>query len=101
MFAKGIADIAEALPSNFGFKLTRGDVLEDSEEITCVSIIVEFRFCDVHKMHNLVVSCDECGEYGLTYGDGGDTVHAISSKSVLSDLYFRVALENLGDEYLD
>ena len=31
LFAKGIADIAEALPSNFGFKLTRGDVLEDSQ----------------------------------------------------------------------
>jgi len=51
-------------------------------------------------MHSLVVSCDEDGEYGMTYGDD-DAVHAISSKSVLSDLYTRVALENLGDEYLD
>ena len=98
-------ELAEALPKKeegvifsviSGESLT-GEPTED-EPFTSIEYDITFEFGNCKQKHAIVIGWNEDDGVGLEYGEDGD-VEAITRASIMSSIYYDLALKGLDDKY--
>lgn len=70
----------------------------DDEPFASIEYDITFEFGNCKHKHAIVIGWNEDDGVGLEYGEDGD-VQEITSNSIMSSLYYDLALNGLDDKY--
>lgn len=101
------AELIRALPSREEgviFKVISGDSLNgeptEDEPFASIEYNIIFEFGNCNRKHAIVIGWNEDDGIGLEFGEDGD-VQPITKVSVMSNIYYDLALEGLDDKYIN
>jgi len=98
-------ELADALPGKEEcviFEVVPGESLigepTEDEPFASIEYDILFEFGNCKRKHAIVIGWNEDDGVGLEYGEDGD-VQPITKASVMTSIYYDLALEGLDDKY--